>query len=156
MEANTCFTTFFNVYYSIIYLKMSFEKMTDERRNFLRKFLKFFLFIISLLFLVKYLIPKGSFRRKVFIVEMSMIPANSAYVESEKRIAIINNNNNIKVLSTVCTHLGCNLSFNKNGFFCPCHGSRFDKDGNVIKGPATSPLKRYRYKIKNGKLIVYL
>ncbi len=40
-------------------------------------------------------------------------------------------------LSAVCTHLGCVAGRDESGgFFCPCHGSRFDEDGNVLGGPA--------------------
>lgn len=38
-----------------------------------------------------------------------------------------------------CPHLGCALKFNKaeHSWDCPCHGSRFEKDGKLINGPAT-------------------
>ncbi len=37
-----------------------------------------------------------------------------------------------------CTHMGCRLTWNKeeNSWDCPCHGSRFDRDKNVIDNPA--------------------
>lgn len=37
-----------------------------------------------------------------------------------------------------CPHLGCALKYNKqeHTWDCPCHGSRFDKDGNVLNNPA--------------------
>ena len=44
--------------------------------------------------------------------------------------------------SYTCPHAGCKANWDKekNHFICPCHGSKFDKDGNVVKGPATQNL----------------
>jgi Rieske Fe-S protein len=45
-------------------------------------------------------------------------------------------------LSAVCTHKQCIVAYssNDNDLECPCHGSRYDLDGNVLMGPATEPL----------------
>ncbi|MBI4685122.1 MAG: Rieske 2Fe-2S domain-containing protein [Nitrospirae bacterium] len=58
--------------------------------------------------------------------------------------------------SPVCTHLGClvNWDRNKNEFLCPCHGGRYDKEGNVIAGPPLAPLAKLPIQIKDGKVLV--
>jgi Rieske Fe-S protein len=48
----------------------------------------------------------------------------------------------LHAVSPVCTHLGCQVEFNnaERSWDCPCHGSRFDLEGNVIHGPAVKDL----------------
>jgi len=51
-------------------------------------------------------------------------------------------------LSKVCTHQGCDVTYNSTNkdIPCPCHGSKFTTAGTVINGPATSALKKYDVK----------
>jgi ubiquinol-cytochrome c reductase iron-sulfur subunit len=64
------------------------------------------------------------------------------------------------VLKGICTHLGCSPKFRpdapapeiasdwQGGFFCPCHGSRFDLSGRVYAGvpaPTNLPVPPHRY-----------
>ena len=49
----------------------------------------------------------------------------------------------LHLVNTTCTHLGCELNWNsaEKSWDCPCHGSRFSIDGDIIEGPAVKPLK---------------
>ena len=62
-----------------------------------------------------------------------------------KRLAVYKDESNeLYAFSAVCPHLGCVLQWNadEKSFDCPCHGSRFTKEGKLINGPAISDLKR--------------
>jgi cytochrome b6-f complex iron-sulfur subunit len=54
------------------------------------------------------------------------------------------NDSTLLALDDRCTHLGCRQKWDaERGLFqCPCHGSEFDLDGNVKRGPATRALPR--------------
>ena len=54
----------------------------------------------------------------------------------------------IHKIKLVCPHMKCSLVFNKEEktWDCPCHGSRFDLDGNIIEGPAKESLLKTTYK----------
>jgi len=49
------------------------------------------------------------------------------------------------VVSAICTHLKCKVDFASDDhiFICPCHGSRFDLSGAVLRKPAKTPLPDY-------------
>ena len=53
-----------------------------------------------------------------------------------------------------CTHMDNQLSAEQNGFSCSLHGSRFNSEGNVIKGPAEMPLKKYETSVNNENIII--
>ncbi len=50
-----------------------------------------------------------------------------------------------EAISLTCTHQGCTVQLADDGkFHCPCHGAVFERDGRVVKGPATRDLPRFQ------------
>lgn len=59
-----------------------------------------------------------------------------------------------KGFSTVCPHAGCNVSTVEGGnIVCPCHGSTFDLEGAVVKGPATDPLEAKAVSVQGDSIV---
>ena len=59
-------------------------------------------------------------------------------------------------LSLVCTHLGCTVEQEADGFACPCHGSRYDRQGKVLRGPAGQALRSLRLDTdSSGDLVLH-
>lgn len=84
----------------------------------------------------------------VFPFNASEIPEQgSAPVEiPEGRLWLSYNQDGFRALYAVCTHLGCLPKWSENNFRfeCPCHGSKFELDGEYITGPAPRGLDRFQ------------
>jgi cytochrome b6-f complex iron-sulfur subunit len=82
-------------------------------------------------------------------------PPGTRIALEARRVCVVREGGELAVLSTTCTHLGCIVGVSDTGFDCPCHGSRFDQDGNVTGGPAPRHLPWYRVSLApNGELEV--
>ena len=87
----------------------------------------------------------GSFNYLNAYVQAIIVKNNPYYI----KIKGINygiytdNQNKMHVIKLICPHMKCGLVFNReeSTWDCPCHGSRFDLDGNLLEGPATSNLE---------------
>ncbi len=58
----------------------------------------------------------------------------------DKKVFIFSDTDGLHAISKICTHLGCIVALTDSGFQCPCHGSKFNRQGKVIAGPAPRPL----------------
>jgi glycine/D-amino acid oxidase-like deaminating enzyme/nitrite reductase/ring-hydroxylating ferredoxin subunit len=65
-------------------------------------------------------------------------------VDGEKVAAYRDEKGTIHALSPVCTHAACIVNWNseEKSWDCPCHGARYDIEGNVLTGPATKNLSK--------------
>ena len=57
-------------------------------------------------------------------------------------------------LSSICTHRGCTVDLGGSGLSCPCHGSQYDREGRVTRGPAARALTRYPVRTSGDELII--
>ena len=58
-------------------------------------------------------------------------------------------------VAATCTHLGCLVELGGDGLHCPCHGGTYDRNGNVITGPATRALPHFAVTWgENGDLVI--
>jgi thiosulfate dehydrogenase [quinone] large subunit len=67
---------------------------------------------------------------------------------------VVRDANGIFALTSICTHAGCAVNVQGQGFSCSCHGATFDEQGNVTSGPASSPLEHYPCALVNGHVCV--
>jgi Rieske Fe-S protein len=77
-------------------------------------------------------------------------------VTSEERNVFVLPAKNNQVLSPICPHEGCEVSWdqNSNRFACPCHESYFAADGSRLSGPTPRGLDSLPARIQDGKLQV--
>ena len=77
-----------------------------------------------------------------------IITKNKLILYSRDKAIYVADNGYCYLVKRKCPHLKCNLIFNsvEKTWDCPCHGSRFDLEGNVIAGPS-----KYDIKVKSVK-----
>jgi nitrite reductase/ring-hydroxylating ferredoxin subunit len=60
-------------------------------------------------------------------------------------------------LTAVCTHENCTISgYTEGKYVCPCHGSQYTTEGNVLSGPATRALRQFTTTISGSSLTITL
>jgi cytochrome b6-f complex iron-sulfur subunit len=83
-------------------------------------------------------------------------PPESVTLLPDHRVFVFRTARGFYTVSAVCTHLGCNVNHEENdGFACPCHGSRYDANGQVTRGPAPQPLAWFGLSLSpRGELVI--
>jgi len=137
--------------------------MNENKRLFRRDFLNFFtktMFALAGLLGLGGLLRFFSFqpdtgRQTEFnLGDLSSFPLGSYTFRPDIPAVIFNHAGEFIAYSLVCTHLGCTVEQDGGNLSCPCHGSRFDRDGKVIQGPAQRALKRLRIEILDDNTLM--
>ncbi len=74
----------------------------------------------------------------------------------KERTFILRTDGGFSAMSAVCPHLRCIVNWNDvlKKFECPCHGAKFNQNGEVLDGPPPRPLDLYKLQIVAGNLVV--
>src|ERR1700686_1079569 len=88
----------------------------------------------------------------------SALKAGTLESVSGYAVAIARDSAGVYALSLVCTHQGCAMTNDASayGIVCGCHGSVFDAQGNVLRGPATQALPHFAVTVDaSGQLTIH-
>ena len=141
-------------------LKDEVEGGASNRRRFLTWLTSVGLFgsgILSAFSNLVFIKPRATYGQpqRFSIGKPDEYPSGTRIALDQRRVCIVREGNKVAAISTTCTHLGCIIGLSDTGFACPCHGSRFDTDGNVTGGPAPKPLPWFKVILApNGELEV--
>jgi menaquinol-cytochrome c reductase iron-sulfur subunit len=75
---------------------------------------------------------------------------------SEKAVYVTKDSQGqLRVLTSICPHLGCTVPWNKEKkqFVCPCHGATFAADGTRVSGPSLRGLDALETAIQDGQVL---
>lgn len=113
-----------------------------NRRNFFRRLS---LGLMLPLGLVSYISINKS-RRQTLIQKVSIHESELINGLLFEGVLVSIQDEEIQFLSAQCSHLGCEIKTLKEGkLICPCHGSQFDLQGHVLKGPAAKNLSTLKF-----------
>ena len=123
--------------------------------------------------------PENKFVTTTYLInpEQGEVSRRTAYIRNN---GFLGNAPSFTILSNRCVHLGCPVQVNglsledqkqlvkveggapieltptkaASGFGCPCHGGQYDTEGNRVAGPPVRALDRYRFLIRDGRLVL--
>ena len=83
-------------------------------------------------------------------------PPDSATFLEDSRMFVFRRPEGLFAISSICTHLGCNVRWEEenDGFECPCHGSSFDENGKNTGGPSPKPLRWLKLTLESDQKLV--
>ena len=127
------------------------EIFSQSRRKFITTLT---LLLASGGLLVRYLTPVTSGKRRVLASAVAAdVPPGGALVFRAERLVLMKDDGaGFYALSLICTHLGCTVTVTEVALSCPCHGSRFDRQGKVLSGPANRSLTRMQVEVR-GEMV---
>jgi cytochrome b6-f complex iron-sulfur subunit len=131
----------------------------ETRRSFIRKGASMLALVaggVAIVTLLRQMVPRliGQ-KKKVKVGKSSVFPVDTFTFIDEHDIYIYRDHEGVQAVSAVCTHLGCILEINEDGFICPCHGSCYDRSGEVLSGPAPRSLSWFEVsKAPDGQLVI--
>ncbi len=82
---------------------------------------------------------------------------DSVFTAEAHSVFVMRFQDGFRAMSAVCTHLGCITRYQPDEriIACPCHGSRFDLDGEVLAGPAPRPLPWFEMNVTSrGEILI--
>jgi nitrite reductase/ring-hydroxylating ferredoxin subunit len=91
---------------------------------------------------------------------VSQLAVGSLQLVGSEPVCIGHDAAGVYAMTLTCTHAGCDIgqagTVTPQGLVCGCHGSEFDVDGNVTRGPATQPLAHFAVTVDaSGNLTVH-
>ncbi len=132
--------------------------MKSNQKISRKKFIKwiFNLLLLPFAFLWYKSVERKEAQKKQDVILPKDLPKGVSFHD---KVIAVNTDNEFKIFSSRCSHLGCKIDKIENGkLICPCHGSTYNLEGAVTKGPASKSLQTLQYKIddKKGMIIVKL
>jgi cytochrome b6-f complex iron-sulfur subunit len=122
------------------------------RREFLKALVPT---VLGLVGFWRFLTPRQVAASSEVAVPVADVPAGGALVLPDAGLAVTRlRGGEIRAFDLTCTHLGCRVTATEAGFTCPCHGSHFDAEGQVLTGPAKRPLHILPFHERDGVLHV--
>jgi cytochrome b6-f complex iron-sulfur subunit len=111
---------------------------------------------------LRFITPKKrDVMRRIFALNLDELPINATRKYKDLRgadlVIVRTGEREVKAMSTVCTHLGCTVHWEKDKkeFYCPCHQGRFNENGDVIAGPPPRPLETYKVEIEDKNVFIH-